>query len=682
MDILVHHAYGDPHRTHVEWLSFALLAGVSLLVIGYFFLGGHAWTRTAELDHLLHLACVVFCAWLLVALLGALVLVTVQRHRRALHRSSRAQQRDQEQHATRIALALAGADLGLWDWHLPSGRRSVDQRGADMLGYAPGDIDRIPEFYHHVHPDDVAAVHAALTRHLRGEADNYRAEFRMRHRVAGWIWVHSCGRVVERDDAGQPVRVVGTRMDITERKLAEAKIHHLAYYDGLTSLPNRRLLLERLAPALEHSARSQRHGAVLFIDLDHFKHLNDTLGHDMGDRLLQSVARRLTDVTRGGDTVARLGGDEFVIVLEQLAGDREAAVRAVETLGAAIVRRLGQPHVLEGRTVHVTPSIGATVFDGATATVEQLLKQADLAMYDAKASGRDTLRFYDPAMQQRVSARADLAEALRHALPRGQLALHYQPIVDAAGMTCSMEALLRWNHPQRGSVPPDVFIALAEQSGLILALGQWVLEQACAQLARWGRCAASAGWTVAVNVSARQFRQPGFVPDVLAVLAAHGVAPGRLKLELTESMLLDDLDDVAAKMDALRQHGIGFALDDFGTGYCSLGYLKRLPLCQLKIDRSFVQDVLSNAHDAAIVRAILALAHSLGLDVVAEGVETAAQQGFLVACGCRYFQGYLFGRPAPARAELAAAADVADRADAADMADSGAGRPVSTWRPA
>jgi diguanylate cyclase (GGDEF)-like protein/PAS domain S-box-containing protein len=354
-----------------------------------------------------------FSAWLLVAVLLALVLALLRRRRRALRES-----------AASIELALAGADLGLWDWRLPSGRRLVSERGASMLGYAPGEIDTVATFYRHVHPDDLEIVRQALSRHLRDETPGYEAEFRMCHRALGWVWVHSRGRVVERDAHGAPTRIMGTRMDITARKQAEEKIHRLAFYDALTALPNRRLLLERLEPALRKAAASGQYGALLFLDLDHFKTLNDTLGHDVGDQLLRSVAHRLLDVVRAGDTVARLGGDEFVVLLEELGEDAPAAMRAVESVAAKLLSRLGQPHHLHGRDLTSTPSIGATLFGRAGGTVEDVLKQADLAMYEAKAGGRHTLRFFDPLMQRRVSESVALEADLRAALPAGQFLLH------------------------------------------------------------------------------------------------------------------------------------------------------------------------------------------------------------------------------------------------------------------
>jgi diguanylate cyclase (GGDEF)-like protein/PAS domain S-box-containing protein len=445
----------------------------------------------------------------------------------------------------------------------------------------------------------------------------------------------------------------GTGRDITEQKLAEAEIERLAFYDVLCGLPNRRLLMNRLAQALSASARSGQHGALFFIDLDNFKDLNDTLGHDMGDTLLGQVAKRLVGCVRESDTVARFGGDEFVVMLEDLDADLQAAVGQAEAAARKILVALNRAYDLGGREHHSTPSIGITLFRDHALSVEEILKRSDVAMYQAKAAGRNTLRFFDPEMQAAVADRSALEADLRQGLSRGELRLFYQPVVDAQMRVTGAEALVRWLHPARGMVSPAQFIPMAEQTGLILPLGQWVLETACRQLATWALPGSPPGtreFSVSVNVSARQFRQPDFVAQVLAVLAQTGAPARLLTLELTESLLLSDVKDVIAKMQELKSHGIGFALDDFGTGYSSLAYLKRLPLDQLKIDKSFVGDVLTNANDAAIACTILALAASLGLGAVAEGVETEGQRAFLLRNGCKAFQGYLFGKPEPIEA--------------------------------
>jgi diguanylate cyclase (GGDEF)-like protein/PAS domain S-box-containing protein len=435
--------------------------------------------------------------------------------------------------------------------------------------------------------------------------------------------------------------------DISQRKRSEAEIQRLAYFDGLTGLPNRILLLDRLAKTLTLSRRRLSHGALLFIDLDNFKDLNDSSGHDVGDKLLQQVGQRLTTCVREGDTVARLGGDEFVVMLEDLSEEAGAAAAQTEAVAVKILAALNRVYDLEGKQHYSSPSIGVTMFHDSLQSVDELLKRADLAMYEAKAAGRNTMRFFDPEMQTVVANRTALESDLRQGLQRDELVLHYQPVVDVAGKILGVEALVRWQHPQRGLMVPGDFIPMAEQTGLIQPLGHWVLQAACQQLALWSIRPATAGLTLAVNVSARQFRHPEFVSQVIALLKDTGANPFRLKLELTESLLLHDVEDAIRKMDELRAMGFSFSLDDFGTGYSSLSYLKRLPLEQIKIDQSFVRDVMTDPNDAAIVQTILALGQSLGFTVVAEGVETREQRDFLLQHGCQVFQGYLFGRPSP-----------------------------------
>ena len=450
-----------------------------------------------------------------------------------------------------------------------------------------------------------------------------------------------------RDNEGQITGILGVARDITDRKRAEREIERLAFYDALTELPNRRLLIDRLHQACLSSERMGNHGALLFLDLDNFKDLNDTLGHAKGDQLLVHVGRRLVKCVRQCDTVARFGGDEFVLMLEDLAQDRAAAAEQTERVAEKLLASMNKPFDLNGLEYYSTPSIGITLFQGDDTPIDELLKRADLAMYQAKANGRNTLRFFDPQMQAAVTARFVLEGDLRQGLLRHELLLYYQPVVDDARRITGAEALVRWAHPQRGMVSPAEFIPLAEQTGLILPLGQWVLDQACSQLVRWSEQEATRDLTISVNVSARQFRHPDFVAWVRQSLSRSGARARCLQLELTESLLLTDVEDMIAKMTELRMEGVRFSLDDFGTGYSSLSYLKRLPLDQLKIDQSFVRDVLVDPNDAAIVRTILALANSLDLAVVAEGVETLGQLEFLYQSGCRAFQGYLFGRPSP-----------------------------------
>ncbi|SDW52166.1 EAL domain-containing protein [Thiocapsa roseopersicina] len=446
---------------------------------------------------------------------------------------------------------------------------------------------------------------------------------------------------------GRITHYVGTLSDITQRKAAEEEIRELAFFDPLTRLPNRRLLLDRLNLALASSRRHGDCGALFYIDLDDFKTLNDTLGHDQGDRLLQQVALRLTERIRESDTLARLGGDEFVVMIEHLSPNPLEAAQQAETLGNGLLGVLRLPYDLDGQTHYSAASIGITLFDPQPMRVEELMKQGDMAMYRAKAAGRNTMRFFDPSMQSEISARATLEAQLRCGLRDERFMLYYQVQVDRDGGIIGAECLLRWQDQQGCLISPAVFIPLAEQSGLILPIGHWVLQTACTQLAAWSVRTETAQLTLAVNISARQFRRTDFVDQVLACIEGTGANPSRLKLEITESLLLDDVEDTVGKMIALKARGVGFALDDFGTGYSSLSYLKRLPFDQLKIDRSFVLDVLTDANAAAIARTIIALGRTLELAVIAEGVETEAQRDWLAAHGCHAYQGYFFGRPEP-----------------------------------
>ena len=440
---------------------------------------------------------------------------------------------------------------------------------------------------------------------------------------------------------------VASHVDITERKEAEEEIQHLAFYDPLTRLPNRRLLQDRLQHAIASSARSGRKGALLFIDLDHFKTLNDTLGHDIGDLLLQQVASRLSSCVREGDTVARLGGDEFMLILEDLSELPVEAGAQTEAVSEKILIALSLPYLLAGHECRSTPSIGATLFSGRQEPIEELMKQADIAMYQSKKAGRNTMRFFDPEMQASINAHAALENQLRLAIENRLFELHYQVQVDSAQRVLGVEALIRWMHPELGLVAPPQFIPLAEESGLILPIGQWVLDTACAQLRSWQDDPLTRGFAIAVNVSPKRFRHPDFAAEVQAVVTRHAIDPRLLKLELTESLLLENTEEVIRTMGMLNDIGVQLSLDDFGTGYSSLQYLKRLPLDQLKIDQSFVRDLASDSSDKAIVKTIIAMAHSLDLDVIAEGVETAEQRQILIGMGCKNFQGYLFSMPMP-----------------------------------
>jgi diguanylate cyclase (GGDEF)-like protein/PAS domain S-box-containing protein len=509
--------------------------------------------------------------------------------------------------------------------------------------------------------DEVVGQNPSLLSSGRHDADFYAAMWKSINTTGAWegeIWNRrKNGEVYPehltitavKDVNDIITNYVATLTDITLTKTTAEKIEQLAFYDPLTNLPNRRLLVDRLHQALASSTRSGKAGALLFIDLDNFKTLNDTLGHDVGDLLLQQVALRLTTCVREGDTVARLGGDEFVVMLDDLSEQNLEAAAQAEIVANKILDALNEPYMLDRHEYHNTPSIGTTLFNEQKhkQDADELLKQADIAMYQAKKSGRNTLRFFDPAMQESINNRVTLENELREALGKKQFELYYQIQVHSSGRALGAEALIRWQHPERGLVSPALFIPVAEETGLILPIGSWVLDTACAQIQAWQQNALAREFQVSVNVSAKQFHQADFVAQVKDTVQRHAINPKLLKLELTESMLLDNIDDTIATMNALKEIGIQFSLDDFGTGYSSLQYLKRLPLNQLKIDQSFVRDITVNSSDQAIVRTIIAMAQSLELDYIAEGVETEEQRQLLLDQGCTHYQGYLFGKPVP-----------------------------------
>ncbi len=432
------------------------------------------------------------------------------------------------------------------------------------------------------------------------------------------------------------------------RRKAENEAHYLSCYDSLTQLPNRRLIREHLNHALQHCAGTGNRGALIYFDLDHFKAINDTAGHACGDMLLIEVARRLQGLEGETPLLGRLGGDEFALVLPSLGRDPAVVTQRVRLLAEQIRQRLQEPFSIDGEIHRITSSIGITVFDGIDQGAEEVLKHTDAAMYQAKKAGRNTISFFDPQMQFALESRVRLEKDLRKALENDELFVLYQLQVDQNGQACGAEALLRWRHPQRGVVSPAEFIPLAEESGLIVPIGYWVLETAARQLQRWASSPETAGLSLAVNVSGRQFRDPDFVARIEEVLRTSDIRPELIKLELTESTVLKGVEETIQKMERIRALGVQFAMDDFGTGYSSLQYLKRLPLDQIKIDQSFVRDIPGDPNDVAIVRTIIAMGHALKLDVIAEGVETQEQLEFLMAQGCAAFQGYLFCRPLPA----------------------------------
>ncbi|MGB7298461.1 MAG: EAL domain-containing protein [Burkholderiaceae bacterium] len=458
-----------------------------------------------------------------------------------------------------------------------------------------------------------------------------------------------------RNSLDQTTHFVGMFNDITERKQAEEKIRRLAFTDPLTDLPNRRLILERLTQRLEITGKEKSFGAILLLDLDRFKTLNDTLGHEVGDQLLMQVSRRLQHSVRGSDTVGRLGGDEFLIVLNELSRTAHDAAGAAEAIAGSVRDVLARPFTLNGMTIESGASIGICLFSGEPTSIDTLLRHADLALMQARQAGRHMVRFYNPVMQAKVDARTVLDLSLRRAIAQGDLMMMYQPQIDRQGKLMGAEGLIRWRDRERGLVLPGEFIGHAEETGLILPIGRWVLETACQQLLAWSRHERTRDLKLSVNISPRQFRQTDFAGAVRELLEETGVNPSLLRFELTENVLLEDPEDAIVRMGEIRKLGVGISIDDFGTGYSSLSYLKRLPVDQLKIDKSFVDDLIGNEDDAAIIRAIIGMGRSMNLQVFAEGVETQAQYEFLEKSGCDAFQGYLFGKPVAGTGELLAA---------------------------
>ncbi|WEF34638.1 EAL domain-containing protein [Pseudoduganella chitinolytica] len=525
---------------------------------------------------------------------------------------------------------------------------TIDFANHSIVEYAgvryAGDIGRL--WTELLHPDDVERTLREWTESVQ-TGRVFSAEYRLLRGIdQAYRWHLATGMPV-RDDDGNIIRWYGTTTDIHDMKLAHDEIGRLAFYDTLTGLPNRQLLMDRLTHAVTLHERIGRVGAVLLLDLDHFKNINDTIGHNNGDLLLDLVAKRLIASVDASQTVARLGGDEFVIILEDIGICEEAAAGSARHVAYQVLNVLNAAFNLGGYERHITSSIGLALFSHPAPSITELLKRADLAMYQAKKMGRNTVCFFDPAIQEVALLRATLEAELRQALVRAEFSLYYQPQVNSSGAVIGVEALVRWQNPQRGTVSPAEFIPLAEDTGLILPLGRWVLEEACALLVGFAAAPATRELHVAVNVSALQFRQTNFVAELLAILENSGANPTRLKLELTESLLVEDIEVAIEKVIALKQHGVALSLDDFGTGYSSLMYLKRLPLDQLKIDQSFVQNLLHDSRDLAIVNTIITLGTTMGVGVIAEGVETAAQLDLLINIGCTLFQGYYFSRPLP-----------------------------------
>jgi diguanylate cyclase (GGDEF)-like protein/PAS domain S-box-containing protein len=544
----------------------------------------------------------------------------------------------------RLQLVLRGTNDGWWDWDLIEGQCFLSVRWLQMMGYEATQAEELGHFWRdRIHPADRGMFDLAFRRALAGERDGVEAEIRLLRENNVYLPVLVRGTITR--DAGQtPMRFTGSILDLTERKRHEAHVHRLAFYDSLTELPNRLLLIDRVQQSLLSSSRTHQIIALMMIDLDRFKTLNDTYGHAAGDQLLCSVGRRLRESVRSTDTVARLSGDEFVVLLENLGTDSHAAIRKAEQVALKILQAFNKPYSIDVGVTHHSASIGLAVVLEEGLTVETLLQRADVALYEAKAAGRNTVRLFHREMQQRVDRRSVLEVQLREGFEKHELKVAYQAQVDAKGNLYSAEALMRWQPLQHNPVAPAEFIPVAEESGLIHSLGHWTLEQVCDQLLEWENMLSST-FRISVNLSEAEFLHPDFPERILDTLARKRVSGSRLRLEITEESVLTELDYAAARMHLLRDHGIEFSLDDFGTGYSSLTYLRRLPVSEVKIDRSYVRSFPNDHNDAAIVRAIVNLASSLRLRVVAEGVETEDQAQCLLAEGCQYFQGFYFGHP-------------------------------------
>jgi diguanylate cyclase (GGDEF)-like protein/PAS domain S-box-containing protein len=587
--------------------------------------------------------------WLLIAALGLLILLHYLRLSRTeadLERSEHSlkQINDSLEAELRIAAMAFETHLGMFITDANGIIRKVNVTFERITGYSA---------------DEVLGENPRLLNSGRHDADFYRAMWGSIHEKGSWqgeVWNRRKNGdtypqwvtiSAVKDAEGEITHYVATISDITNRKAAEEEVHRLAFFDPLTGLPNRRMMLDRLAQALESSRAHAQQGVLLFIDLDGFKHINDSLGHRLGDELLQLMARRIQAVSRDVDLVARLGGDEFVILAEGLGEAAEGASQSAERLATKLLGKLTEPCWLGGHRHLLSGSIGITLLGDSAGQVDECLQQAEMAMYQAKQAGRNTLRFFDPVMQAVAVRRAMIESDLRQAARRGELRLFYQIQVDGQSQVTGVEALLRWEHPEHGTIPPNDFIPVAEESYLIVSIGGWVLETACRQLAKWADDSGTAGLTMAVNISPLQFQQPDFVAQLEAILETTGARPERLKLELTETLFMEEPDAVRETMRRVQAMGVRFSLDDFGTGYSSLSYLSCLPLDQLKIDQSFVRTLFEDGPNGVISASIISLGRNLGLEVIAEGVETQAHRDWLEAHGCHAYQGYLYSRPLP-----------------------------------
>jgi diguanylate cyclase (GGDEF)-like protein/PAS domain S-box-containing protein len=549
----------------------------------------------------------------------------------------------------RYALAAQGSNDGLWDWDLRKNRIFFSPRWKEQLGIADGEIHGCPDdWFDRVHPDDRARLRGDLGQHLEGRTPNLETELRVRHTDGSWRWMLVRGAAV-REPGGKAYRLAGSQTDITDRKFAEEKLLHDALHDGLTGLPNRSLFLDRLSQAMAFSQRRDDYRfAVLFLDLDRFKTVNDSLGHTRGDGLLVQVSKRLRAQARPGDTVARLGGDEFAVLLEDYADPDEPVATA-----GRVQEALAAPYDLDGTEVFVSASIGVAAGSPTYESPEEILRDADTAMYRAKDMGRARHAVFQPAMHAHARARLQLETDLRRGLERGELRLRYQPIVSLySGQITGCEALIVWDHPTRGTIPPNDFIPSAEETGLIVPIGSWALSRACADAKAWNDAIprGQPGVSVSVNLSARQLLRPELLDEVRTALAETGLPAPRLRLEVTESVIMEHAGPAAVLLAQLKAMSVHLLLDDFGTGYSSLSYLHNFRFDTLKIDRSFVMRIEQSSKQAEIVRTIVSLAHALSMEVIAEGVENPAQVQQLQALHVQSAQGYWFSRPLAANA--------------------------------
>jgi diguanylate cyclase (GGDEF)-like protein/PAS domain S-box-containing protein len=542
----------------------------------------------------------------------------------------------------RLKLAVRSTRSGVFDNNLQRGIQWWSPEFIEMMGYDLGEVRSANVLFEELlHPDDRANVLAQIDRYLAGDKGDYLAIYRLRHRDGTYVWIEARGQAI-RDDAGKPSRFTGTMTDVSDRKRFEEQLMYVSTHDPLTGLPNRTLLLDRLTHAVAHAERKGTSVAVMLLDLDRFKLVNDSLGHHVGDKLLRALAQRLTSSVRASDTVGRLGADEFLIIAEDLP-DPQVAARVAET----ILVGLSRPFGIDGQQLFATTSIGISLFPGDASDINSLIRDADTAMHNAKSGGGNAYRFFTPEMNEAAVARLSMEHALREAIEHSQFMLYYQPKIDLDSMEAvGVEALIRWRHPEMGFISPAKFIPVAEETGMIGQIGDWVLRTALMQIRDW-EARGFIPLPVAVNVSVRQITSAQFGERVWAVLEEVGIRPDLLELEITETAMMSNINYIVDALTDLRRRGIHIAIDDFGTGYSSLSYLRRLPITTLKVDRSFISESTTNADTGAIAATIIAMGRQLGLKVVAEGIETQEQLDFLRHHRCDQLQGYFFSMPLP-----------------------------------